>query len=162
MQWAGYPRTYVRTNSDRPDAVAAEVVARSVRLGRAIVTSGPFIDLRVNDGEPGDHVSIEQGRARVELSVYAADWVDVRRVRIVTNGSTLRELDVPAERKAGLRLQFAGDLKFDQDAWLVVVALGERASEDVLPGWRIPPLAFTNPIWIDVDGDGLVTGPASH
>jgi hypothetical protein len=162
MQWAGYPRTYVRTNSDRPDAVAAEVVARSVRLGRAIVTSGPFIELKVNDGEPGDHVSIEAGRARVELSVYAADWVDVRRVRLIANAKTLRELDVPAERKQGLVLRFEGELKFDQDSWLLVIALGERPSDRVLPGWQLPPIAFTNPVWIDVDGDGLVTGPASH
>jgi len=162
MQWAGYPRTYVRTNSDRPDAVAAEVVARSVRLGRAIVTSGPFIELRVNDGEPGDHVSIEAGKARIDLAVYAADWVDVRRVRLIANAKTLRELEVPAEHKKGLVLRFEGDLKFDQDAWLVAIAQGERPSDRVLPGWQLPPIAFTNPVWIDVDGDGLVTGPSSH
>jgi hypothetical protein len=162
MQWAGYPRTYVRTNSDRPDAVAAEVVARSVRLGRAIVTSGPFIELRVNDGEPGDHVTVEAGKARIDLSVHAADWVDVRRVRLIANAKTLRELEVPAERKKGPVLRFEGDVKFDHDAWLVVIAQGERPSERVLPGWQLPPIAFTNPVWIDVDGDGLVTSSPSH
>ena len=162
MQWAGYPRTYVRTNSDRPDAVAPEVVARSVRLGRAIVTSGPFIELRVNDGEPGDHVSIEAGRARVELSVQAADWVDVRRVRLIANGKTLRELEVRGERKHGRVLDFEAEIPFEQDAWLIALALGDRPSDRVLPGWRLPPLAFTNPVWIDVDGDGLVTGSASQ
>jgi hypothetical protein len=162
MQWAGYPRTYVRTNSDRPDAVAADVIARSVRLGRAIVTSGPFIELRVNDGEPGDHVSVEEGRARVELSVHAAEWIDLKRVRLIANGKALKEIEVLPERKRGLRFRFEGELKFEHDSWLVVLALGERASDGVLPGWRIPPFAFTNPVWIDVDGDGLVTGSPSQ
>ncbi len=157
LQWAGYPRTYVRTNDDRPDAVPAEVVARSVRLGRAIVSSGPFIELLVNDGEPGDHVTIAGGRARVELTVRAAEWVDVRRVRLIANGRTVLELDASAGRGESTRLAFSGELKFEQDAWLVAIATGEKASDAVLPGWRLPPLAFTNPVWIDVDGDGLVT-----
>jgi hypothetical protein len=157
MQWAGYPRTYVRTSADRPGAVSADSVARSVRLGRAIVTSGPFIELRVNDGEPGDHVTIEGGRVRVEITVRAAEWVDVRRVRLIGNGRTLLELDASAGRDQVSRLTYAGELKLDRDTWLIATATGEQPSDAVLPGWRSPPRAFTNPVWVDVDGDGLVT-----
>ena len=46
------------------------------------------------------------------------------------------------------------------DAWYVVVARGNRALAPVIPNLgerEVLPLAFSNPIWIDADGDGKFT-----
>ena len=47
------------------------------------------------------------------------------------------------------------DLAFEKDSFITVEVIGD-ASEDydlVAPGFY--PLAFSNPIFIDVDGDGV-------
>ena len=46
------------------------------------------------------------------------------------------------------------------DTWYVVVVRGNRSLAPVVPklGDRdVLPFAFTNPIWVDVDGDGKFT-----
>ena len=46
------------------------------------------------------------------------------------------------------------------DTWYVVVVRGNRSLDPVVPklGDRdVFPLAFSNPIWVDVDGDGKFT-----
>jgi hypothetical protein len=49
-------------------------------------------------------------------------------------------------------VRYEGDLSVpigDASTWLLVIVRGNRPMDDVLPFMPIPPLAFTNPIWIN-------------
>ena len=94
----------------------------------------------------------------------AAPWVDVTRVEIVVGG----KIDRDARRSRRVRSRSARSsatgptseartIRYDADVsvpvgpestWVVVVVRGDRKMDDVLPFMPVPPLAFTNPIYI--------------
>jgi hypothetical protein len=152
-QWPGYPRTYVKVDEDDPRQVTAARIAKALREGRAQVSTGPFVLARLDDAEPGDQVTVQGKHGRLSIVASAPDWVDVRRAEVYVNGT--RVLTAPATPgKGSTRIDWRGDLSFKQDAWVVVIVRGDKLLDSVLPGTRAAPFAFTNPIFVDVDGDG--------
>lgn len=155
LQWAGYPRTYVRP-AGGAGSLAARIAA-ALKHQSAIVTTGPFIDLRVEGEGPGGRVSARDGRVRVELAVRAAPWVDVATLELRVDGELERTLSVPDGITTVERLSSVAELVLERDAWIIAIARGRRDLERVLPGARAPSFAFTNPVFVDVDGDGAFT-----
>jgi hypothetical protein len=152
-QWAGYPRTYVRVQDDRPSAASPGEIARSLIAGHAVVSNGIFLLVLANGkAGPGDLVS--GGRVTLQVSVRAPDWVDVRSIEVYANGVLAVSHVVPPGTNP-LRAQWETDLEFDSDTFLVVVAKGDNAMRDTLPGKWIRPFAFTNPIYVDANRDGV-------
>jgi hypothetical protein len=152
-QWPGYPRTYVKVDEDDPKRITAAQVARALREGRALVSTGPFVRVLVNDAEPGDLLTVSKKHAKVSVVASAPDWIDVRRAEIYVNG--VRAATAAATPgKGATRIDWQGELPFKQDAWVVVIVRGEKLLDAVLTGTRAAPLAFTNPIFVDADGDG--------
>ena len=47
-----------------------------------------------------------------------------------------------------VRLDAELHLTVQAPSWVVVIARGTRMLDDVLPFMPVPPMAFTNPIWI--------------
>lgn len=167
-QWAGYPRTYVLADDQRPGGVDWTEAAASLRAGRALVTSGPFIELKVN-GEPvGALVKAEQGSVGVELEVRAPPWIEVERAELLLDGKLALHVEKSSPEQQvsttpRARLRFVGSLPIARDSFLVVVVRGASTLERVLPGTNVVPVAFTNPVFIDADGDGsFVPQPSSR
>jgi hypothetical protein len=187
--WAGYPRTYVRSEggSNEPEAVVA-----ALRAGRAFVTSGPMLDVDVEGFGPGEVALARGGHAQLHVVVRAPPWMDVDEVVVHTGrGVAVRETfpGLPVVAAAGARRRAPGEpsqaggvrsvarsaravsespplpvVRFDRvleipvdgDTPLVVVARGTRPMDDYFGRHGIVPLAFTNPVWVDGDGDGRV------
>ena len=152
-QWAGYPRTYVRVEDDRPSAATPGEIARGLVAGHAVVSNGIFILVLANGKSgPGDLVS--GGRVTLQVSVRAPDWVDVRSIEVYANGVLAITHAVP-RGTSPLRAQWETDLEFANDTFVVVVAKGDNAMRDTLPGKWIRPFGFTNPIYVDANRDGV-------
>jgi hypothetical protein len=66
----GAIRTYARLDRGRPPSF--EAWADAVRAGRTFVSSGPFVELRVEGKEPGDVVRIKRGGGTVEVRAAAS------------------------------------------------------------------------------------------
>ncbi len=165
-QLAGYPRNYVQVSA----ATAADPAAfdAAVRDGRLFGTNGPLFPVfSANGGRMGDRVSAPGGRVRVEFAVAAAPWVPVEEVRLLVNGRVARRYrDLPDG--TSLRLSRREELALPRDAFLTLEAGAPLAAEReawlaahdgpyatrVAPGFV--PAAFTNPIFVDVDGDGAI------
>jgi hypothetical protein len=160
-QVVGYPRTFVRVPDDRPEAIAPEQVAAAVRAGRTMVTTGPFIRLAAGGGGPGDLVRAEGGAIGVKVEVDAADWIDVRKVEVFVNGVQTAEATASSAPGVVRRATLSLKLVLPRDAWIAVVARGDKALTEVLPGTAARPLAFTSPVFVDVDGDGVFSGSAA-
>jgi hypothetical protein len=158
-QYAGYPRTYVRVPDDRPEAASAEIVSRSLLAGHAIVSGGPFV-MAVADGRagPGDFVAAQAGKVELHLSVRAPAWMDVRRAEIYVNGQ--RVTTVPSRSTlAPVRIEAVTPVRVRRDSWIVVAARGDKPMRTWMPGTPAVPFAFTNPIFVDADGDGVFRAP---
>lgn len=157
INWAGYPRTYVRVADDRPGSVNPADVARAVTEGRASVSNGIFLAVVANGTlGPGDTVL---GR-RVHLQVEARSprFVDVEEIDVWVNGS-IRAQTRGLSRTSAVRMALNTEFEFERDAWIVVVARGKEPMDAVFLNRRVLPFAFTNPIYVDADEDGTFRAP---
>lgn len=150
-QQVALPRNMVAVADDRIAAFDVREFSDAIRRGRLYGTSGPLLEVALS-GTPlgGTHSG---AKARLEVKVMTADWIDAGTLRVFVNGEVAREAKVPEDGR------FAEDLEFAQDAFVRVEVEG-AAGEDyatVYPGFV--PYAFTNPIWVDADGDGAWSPP---
>jgi hypothetical protein len=144
FQEAGVPRNWVAVPDDDPGAFDERAFADSVRAGRLIVSSGPFVTLVVAGQPIGGTVGA--GTVPVEIEVQAPPWIDVAVVELLRRGRVVRAWRGPfAEGTRRLRERL--ELEVLAGDWLVVVVRGER---EMAPLHRsgAKPFAFTNPVWV--------------
>jgi hypothetical protein len=165
---AGYPRNYVSAGR-RFESASFDA---AVRDGRLFTTTGPLIaGFRANGGLMGDTANAPGGKLEVEIDVKAAPWVPVDEVRLLVNGEVVRVFRELAEPPEVLRLSERVELRLRADGFLTVEAgvpldteparwisrRGGVYASLVAPGFV--PQALSNPIWVDVDGDGAIAAP---
>lgn len=129
-QWAGYPRTWVRASSE-PDAILKEL-----RGGRAVVSTGPLLEVSVSGRGPGEW--IPRGRHQVRVTLGAPRWMELDRV----------EVWVGTRRVATADAQRTVRVSVDVDAPLVVAVRGAEPMRALIDGRSVEPRAFSNPVWV--------------
>ncbi|MCC7535169.1 MAG: CehA/McbA family metallohydrolase, partial [Deltaproteobacteria bacterium] len=150
----GYPRTCARIADDGPDARRADAFVDALRVGDAFVTSGPFLDVTVEGEGLGRTVRARDGRVEVTVHAQAASWVPLDEVAVWLDGEEI-------ERTRVTELPWSGgfDVPVTRDAFVIVVARGDEPL-GVPAGAPLSPMrsfAFTNPVFVDADGDGMWT-----
>jgi hypothetical protein len=168
---AAYPRNYVSGAGAPGAAFDGALFDAAIREGRLFGSNGPLITgFAVNGARMGDLVGADAGRVAVELAVGAAPWVPVDEVRLLVNGQVVRRWgDLPAD--AATRLERREALELAADAFVTLEAGAPLDAEpaawaaahrglyaDVLARGFLPA-AFTNPVWVDVDGNGRFDPP---
>ena len=163
---AGYPRNYVRFD---PDGEWNEARwNEAVLAGRSFGSSGPLITaFEVNGRGMGELVAAPEGTAAILLAVAAAPWVPLEEVRLLADGEVVRRYRAEEPAEGGtVRLRAEERLRFERDVFLTLEAgaaldadrgawLDQHSgvySETLAPGFV--PIAFSNPIFVDVDGNG--------
>src|SRR5690606_7935145 len=135
MQWAGYPRTYVRVpDGDLSDPSA---VVRALRRGQAFVTNGPFLDVQVDGVGPGETVYAPSGRVVVRVGVQTAPFMAVDRLELYRG--TERVLEAPlaevtphSDPHRAHRYELNTRVELRGPAPLVVLVRGEQSLERLL------------------------------
>lgn len=152
----GYPRNCLQVPRMANGGVAAEDVVRALQKGNSVVTSGPWIEVSLAGQGPGEFVQL-QTEYVLNVAVRAPNWAPVDRLVVVVNGEVAAtEMINSLPHKSNIALHLT------RDSWVVVLAggsqgaLGPIAPETALP---MPSMAFTNPIFIDFDGDGEWAAP---
>jgi hypothetical protein len=168
FHWAGYPRTMVTVDPNATlEADARPVdplaVVAAIKKGHATVTSGPIIELEVAGAHPGDEVTTLDDPVHAHVRVRAAPWVDVTRIEVVVGGHLVHTFEVPSRptqlgaESGTLEEAAARTIRFDRDVdipvgpengWVQIIARGDRRMDDVLPFMPVPPLGFTNPVYV--------------
>ena len=164
-QWNGYPRTYVRARGYSD----ARQVLRELRAGHAFVTSGPFLDVTAEGGGPGDRVRADHGNADVHVRVQIPSWMHLDEVRIYVSGQLMTTDAISplfqgssryvaplhaAPLSGAIVFEKDYDVPIEKDGSIVVLIRGTTPLDEYFARNDIPPLAFSNPIWVDADGDG--------
>jgi hypothetical protein len=148
----GFPRTYLYFGHEQVQRVTPQQIVRAIRNGNALVCGGPLIEVKAQGNQPmGSTVVADEGTVQVQIRLAAPSWVRVNRVKLYVNGSVAQELPVDHPQGKPLNWQQTLHLRVDRDSWLVVLAEGEGFTA-LYPGVR--PTSFTNPIYIDADGNG--------
>ena len=142
---------------------------RAIKAGASFVTSGPFVEVELGGGGPGTTVSLPRTGAEtttdVSLSVRvrAPDWMPVELVEVFVGAERVltREIATKPARPAQKR-PVREVLRFDErlplsvtgDTFVVVRVSSKESIERFSGRFGMVPLAFTNPIFVDADGDG--------
>jgi hypothetical protein len=173
FHWAGYPRTMVNvdptaTVDHDPAPSDPMAVVAAIKKGHAVVTTGPIIEMSLAGARPGDELATTEDPISGHLRIRAAPWIDVTRVDIVV-GHVGGTWSIPQTFEVAKRplqtgpeagtVEEAADrtIRFDRDievsigpdnGWVQVVARGDRRMDDVLPFMPVPPLGFTNPVYV--------------
>jgi len=149
----GYPRTCVHVPDDSLPSTFADTLVDGLRAGDAFVTSGVFLELSVGDVGLGGMADATSGVVRAQAHVQAPSWIDVQRVVWVLDGEVVHTSTLDTAPPVTVE----HELRVDADGTLLVLAEGD-APMGIATGRRTEPLrslAFTNPIFLDADGDGL-------
>lgn len=170
VELVGFPVNLVSPAVLRDDGAAdPAALVEQIAGGRVTVTTGPVLHLSVRGAQgelvgPGDTAV---GAREAVVRVQAASWVPVAEVRLVVNGEVV-EVEQLDDRVEGEPLDrtLRWPLEPGADAWVLAEAgwpVDGAVGPEALPGGHygrlLPgyvPLGFTNPVWVDVAGDGWV------
>jgi hypothetical protein len=162
----GYSRTYVRYTGGEARALDADALLEAVRAGRSFVSNGPLVELKVGErAEPGATLTARGGRVDVQVEVRGAPWLEVDEVCLIINGEPGLVFPVPPAGGAVRKFRQRVGLTLARDAHIVcqvsgrrplypVVQVQARAAKDAAL-----PFAITNPVFVDVDGNGRYDAP---
>jgi len=119
---------------------------RAVRGGRLYGSTGPILEVTLDGRGPGERFRGAAGE--LHIVVRAAEWVPVHEVRVFVNGALRQRVDLAESRDLVLPMRFSAD------AFVTVEVEGEAGPiyAAIAPGFT--PFAFSNPIFVDADGDG--------
>lgn len=117
-----------------------------VKQGKAFGTTGPLIDVQFDTVLPGG--TFQGSKGELKIIADSADWIDIDELRVFINGEKSHVMEIKKRQPVVL------DLSFEKDSFITVEVSGGESSiySIVAPGFT--PLAFSNPIFIDVEGDG--------
>jgi len=158
---AGYPRNFLVSPTDDPSSIDLRDVAESIRERRVFTTCGPFVEMSVNGTPMGGMARASDGEARVRVRIQAASWIDCDRVKVVVNGDVTEVVSVPQTREPVRFDETITVSNLDNDSWVSLLVEGDDSLAPIVgdQGRPILPLAVTNPVWLDGDGDGVWTSP---
>jgi hypothetical protein len=167
----GYSRTYVYYKGDKGRDLDTTAVLEAIQKGHSFASNSPIVELLVNESFiPGDSCSTADGKVKVYVKVQSAPWVSVDEVKILINGE--RKLVFPVQKENANIVKFDEDivLSLDKDATIIAEVLGKKSlypvvqatSRDGLPENAVLPYALTNPVFVDVDGNGVYDPPLPH
>ncbi len=158
-------RTYVKSSTDEPAEIDWREMSRNAKAGRMILSTGPYLEVETGSGIiAGGHDRVS-GAIDLKVKVQCSTWLDIDRVQVLVNGRQVPEYNYTREKNPDM---FANDvvkfdqtlkLHLDQDAHLIVVAVGEKHT--LVTGFgssgqsKLQPIAYNNPIFVDVDGGGF-------
>ncbi|MEZ5948627.1 MAG: CehA/McbA family metallohydrolase [Planctomycetaceae bacterium] len=167
---SGLYRNWVRCSTDLPAEIKPREIVTSVKHGAVIMSNGPYLTVEVTElptaGQsygPGDLMPLRGDSVQVTLTVQCPNWFDIDRVYLLLNGRTLPEHDFRVGTHANMfhkgPLKFSSTipLRLAKDTHLIVVAAGERSQLGPVMGPHAgnQPVAVSNPVFIDVAGDGF-------
>jgi hypothetical protein len=90
------------------------------------------------------------------MQVQAVPWVPVERIELIANGRLLRTFPVEDQSEV-VRFDEDVAVRPDTDTWYVVLATSDQRWD--VPFSNFSSFSFTNPILLDVDGNGYFDPP---
>lgn len=153
----GYPRNYVQLPEGPLDQLDGVALARAVKAGHSYFTTGPIVDVSAGSAGLGDTVATHGKPLALHVRVRAPSWVSVDRVSVIVDGIVVVRRTVTGTNP--VRFDDTLSIPVTRDGFVIVRVDGDRPMAPVIGDgnkFKVYPLAVTNPIWVDADGDGKV------
>ena len=148
----GSLRTYVCTAGGK---LTAEAWYDGLRAGRAVMSAGPLLEMRVDGEISGSEVRLPTGGGEVEITVLVQSITPLTKAEVVFNGEVIDEIIPSGDRR---RIDYSATVRLSGSGWIHVRVEGD-------PSERFPldvgyAQAFANPVWI-IAGDQPIRNRAA-
>ena len=131
-----------------------------MKAGHSYLTTGPIVDATIEGASLGDQVTVKGGHVSLALRVRAAPWISTQQITVIgPGGKDLAKRPCPTTANV-VRFDDRIPLELPRDGYVIVRVDGDQPMAPNVgdtSGFAVYPLAITNPIWVDVDGDGKIT-----
>lgn len=167
----GLYRNWIPSAVTSPDQLDVGAAVQAIRQGKVVLSNGPFLTVQAFDPEtpdmrfgPGAEIPLQGEQVDVQISVQCPNWFDVDSVWLLLNGRASEEHQFRRStqpqffREEGVvRFEHTVSVSLEEDAHLIVVAAGEnsRLGPVMGPHADLPPVAISNPIYLDLQADGF-------
>jgi hypothetical protein len=166
---SGWLRNYLASSSDDPATISIDEMIHASEHGHLIMTTGPFLETRLRVADDvfisGEDVDMQGKPAKLFIRVQCPNWFDVNRVQVFANGRPLAAMNYTRMTHRQLFrdgvVRFEAEVAlpdFESDTHLIVATIGEGLKLGPVMGpeqGEQPPVAVTNPIFLDYDGGGF-------
>lgn len=165
---SGWLRNWIQSATDDPAKIDHMEMVHASEQGRLIMSNGPYLEATfAGDNDKivvsGQDLTARSGKVGLHVRVQCPNWFDVDTVIVLVNGKPAEGMQFSRNTHSGM---FSDDVvKFDQKLIVnveqdshIVVMTGHRTETlgDVVgPMGSQHPAALTNPVFVDVDGDGF-------
>lgn len=162
----GVWRMYMPSTTDNPSGIHWRENVRAAKAGVSYLTTGPFLQVDTLEGPaPGRTVLAKNGSVLLKIRVQCTDWIEIDRVQVLVNGRPVpehnytRAKDPGAFRDGVVKFERDVVVKLKEDAHVIVAACAEHSTLALGYGSSsqasMRPFAYHNPLWVDVDGNGV-------
>jgi len=155
----GNPRNIFAMPTDNPGQADPQDMIDSILAHRNQVSIGPFVTIEIEGASMGSLVSLTPGSdVDLVITVQAPMWMEVNYLRVWSNNQTLVQDIALAPTGVVIRYDDTITLSPGADAYYVVETGHTSATlGPVVRGERV--FAMTNPIWVNIDGNGVFDPP---
>lgn len=155
----GNPRNIFYMPTDDPYVVDEQDMVDSILAGRNQVSNGPFVTFEIEGQSIGGFVTgLDKTGIDLTITIQAPSWMEVDYLRIYTNHQQLVDDIFIPDTDQVVRYDDIVTLSPSQDAYFVIEAGHTSATlAPINRGERV--FVMTNPIWVDVDGNGVFDPP---
>lgn len=153
----GYPRNFVKSTTDIPGDMNREEFINGILSNDVTVNGGAFVTMTVNGAELGQTATVINGKVDISIKVQVPSWIKPETLKIVEGGTTVKEVDISGGNSP---VYYEGTISLGKpsaDTWYMVIVEGSGDLFPVYPGKHTS--SFTNPIFVDVDGNGVFDAP---
>ncbi len=147
------PRTMVAVADDRVAKFDQSEFIASLKAGNAYGTTGPLINVSLSGATMGQ--TFVGPRGQLSLTINSANWIPVDHVKIQINGDTVDQYQLNQGKGHSLLIP----LSFEKDSFVTVEVSGPATLDYQKVYPYLEPYAFSNPIFVDFDGDGVWQAP---
>jgi hypothetical protein len=167
---SGALRNWIQSPTDEPAQIKHMDMVHAAEQGRMVMSNGPFVEVSASETGSTKSVAVGQDLAapskKITLKIKAQcpNWIDLDRLFVLVNGrihpqhNYFREQHPDVFRSGNVKIDRQLELTLEKDSHIIVVVgdLGSDLSnvQGTAEG-RMPATALTNPIFVDVDGNGF-------
>jgi hypothetical protein len=158
----GWPRTFVCVDNDAPPRLDLAEFTAALKRGCATVSAGPFVTIQSGEHRMGELVRAPTGTLDVEVEVQAPTWIGTDRLMLLVDGEPRIERSL--SHTGVLRHHETHQITCKSDCFVLALVDSKESIAPVIgprPDVEPLPIAVTNPIYLDVDGDGLYSPPTA-
>jgi hypothetical protein len=169
LHGSGGLRNWLESPTDAPGDIQVMDMVHAAEHGHVIMSNGPFLRVFAKpangDGDTaGGELSAPDGKVTLEIQVQSPNWIDVDEVFVLINGRIdaahhfTRAQHANRFRDGAIKFEGSFPLELKGDTHLIVVAGApdKKLGPVQGPQWgEQHPTAMSNPIYIDVDGNGF-------